>query len=238
MISLEDIQNYCSEYNIPEDYLLEILEDQKVLPMIRGKATEYSAYLFLRANLSPLKWDVQKLNLNAQPNMYDEDISITHRKTGIRLKVESKNAVRGSFSSGARSRQMPTPHFKVKCHRSRSNISLSNTTNDRYLVGDFDLLVCNTSNALFVGGSIEGLEIITDSATIDILYRHYNVDCKKNLLKACYNDWRFVIPEDIAEDGVIPRTPYVALDNDPHWTVLQNLENRLLEVVKRKRKRR
>lgn len=39
---------YCEKYFIPQEYLFEILEDSKVVPMIRGKATEYNAYLFLR----------------------------------------------------------------------------------------------------------------------------------------------------------------------------------------------
>ncbi|MEI3419691.1 MAG: hypothetical protein V8R91_00740 [Butyricimonas faecihominis] len=91
------------------------------------------------------------MNLNAQNNTIDEDVSITHSKTGINLKVECKNAVRGSFNLGKRTKILKVPHFKVKCHRSRSNISLSTTTNDRYLVGDFDLLACNTSNALYEG---------------------------------------------------------------------------------------
>ena len=42
------ITEYCATYNIPKDNLLDILEDQKVLPMIRGKATEYIGTAFLR----------------------------------------------------------------------------------------------------------------------------------------------------------------------------------------------
>ena len=81
------VKKYCEKYYVPEEYLWEILEDSKVVPMIRGKATEYSAYLFLKAKLDPHKFDVQKLNLNAQNGVDDEDVSITHRQTGIRLKV-------------------------------------------------------------------------------------------------------------------------------------------------------
>jgi hypothetical protein len=144
----DNLLKYCSKYNIPLEYLFEILEDQKVIPMIRGKSTEYNAYLILRNTLPSATWDVQKLNLNAQPNTYDEDISITHRRTGIILKVESKNAVRGSFKSGKRCRNLKEPHFTVKCHRSRSNISLAESTNDRYSTDCFDVLVVNTSNSI------------------------------------------------------------------------------------------
>ncbi|WP_423909508.1 hypothetical protein [Candidatus Spongiihabitans sp.] len=95
----DSIKEYCERYNIPLENLMDILEDQKVLPMIRGKATEYIATVVLKKLLGR-NWQVQKLNLNAQQGVYDEDISITHSKTGYRLKVEAKNAVRGSFKMG------------------------------------------------------------------------------------------------------------------------------------------
>ncbi len=126
-----DIQDYCNRYNIPIDNLMDILQDQKVLPMIRGKATEYIVTVVLTKLLGK-NWQVQKLNLNAQRGVYDEDISITHSKTGIRLKVEAKNAVRGSFRMGTDRTLIKEPHFRVKCHKSRSTISKSTTTNDRY----------------------------------------------------------------------------------------------------------
>jgi len=81
-----EIFAYCKKFNVPVEYLFEILEDQKVTPMIRGKAMEFNAYLLLESNLPKTVWSVQKLNLNAQPGFYDEDISITHRRTGIILK--------------------------------------------------------------------------------------------------------------------------------------------------------
>ena len=58
-------------------------------------------------------------------------------------------------------------------------------------------------------------------------------------MKACNQDWRFVIPADIAEkDNSIPRTPYVILQDDPHWTSIDNLNERLLRIVEVKRNER
>lgn len=238
---INEVQEYCDEYDIPEEYLFKILKDSKVVPMIRGKATEYNAFLYLRKHLNKDQWLVEKLNLNAQNNMYDEDVSITSTTTGIRLKVEVKNACRGSFSTG--SRQHKYPFFKVKCHRSRSNMSKADTTNDRYIVGEFDLLVCNPSNALYEGATFEEhLQIKKDQKLIDLLYKHYHVTNEKALVNACNNDWRFVFPSDIAEDKdgqlAIPRTPFVHLENDPHWTTIENLESRLQQLVVKKYKRR
>ncbi|MEW6652303.1 MAG: hypothetical protein AB1394_02425 [Bacteroidota bacterium] len=161
----ENILLYCRKFNVPIDYLFEILEDQKVTPMIRGKAMEYNAFLLLNKILSSTIWSVQKLNLNAQPGLYDEDISITHRRTGIILKVESKSAVRGSATDGGRSRKLDVPHFMVKSHRSRSNIKLAGSSNDLYSVDSFDLLITNSSNAIFERNTVgEKLEVIHNEA--------------------------------------------------------------------------
>ena len=116
---------YCIKYSIPLQYFFEILNDQKVNPMMRGKGMEYNILLYLQSSLDPGEWGVEKLNLNPQPNMPDVDIGVTHRRTGERLKVEAKPSVRGSMSSGKRSRVHKVPHFKVKCHRSRSNMKKS-----------------------------------------------------------------------------------------------------------------
>lgn len=231
-----ELIEYCNKFNVPIDYLFEILEDQKVTPMIRGKAMEYNAFLQLEKILPRNIWSVQKLNLNAQSGTTDEDISITHRRSGVILKVECKSGVRGSFSDGTRARIIKIPHFKVKCHRSRSNISLAGTSNDRYSVDSFDIIITNTSNALFQGNTIsENLEIIHKVGIRELLYEYYSVSNDSDLVNSSFNDWRYCIPSDIAEEGFIPRTPYVLLNSDPNWRPIAELEDRLLNVVESRR---
>jgi hypothetical protein len=228
------LTGYCKKFNVPVEHIFEILEDQKVVPMIRGKAMEYNLTLVLRQHLSPQNWNVEKLNLNAQSGAGDEDVSITHKRTGIRLRAESKSTKRGSMTSGIKSREIKQPHFLVKCHRSRSNKKL--TTNDMYSVDSFDVILTNTSNAIFQGGTIgENLEIIYDEVTKGILYEYYGVTDDIQLLSACYNDWRFCIPSDIGVEGFIPRNPKVRLLDDPNWRPLSELEDRLMQVVRDKR---
>lgn len=228
---------YCRKFNVPLEFIFEILEDQKVTPMIRGKAMEYNAFLLLDKILPKATWSVQKLNLNAQTGTYDEDISVTHRRTGVILKVESKSTVRGSVSSGQRSRNLKVPHFLVKSHRSRSNIKLAGSSNDRYSVDSFDVLITNTSNAIFEGNTVgEYLEVVHDAELKQLLFEFYSVSSDEDLISACEKDWRYCIPKDIAIDGFIPRTPYVKLDDDPNWKSLSEIEERLLEVVEEKRK--
>lgn len=225
------ITEYCQRYNIPRENLFEILEDQKVLPMIRGKATEYVGAAFLKQVLDPQEWSVEKLNLNPSAGVIDEDISVTFRRTGTRLKAETKNAVRASFSLGTRMR--PSPHFKVKCHKSRSHLGRQATTNDKYVVGEFDLLLCNVSNALFRGRALQsGLPLIQDKKALDWLRSFYEVETDDLLVRKAYDDWRLCLPHSIAdEDGVIPRTPPILMANDPNWFGPDRLANNLRSLI-------
>lgn len=232
-----NIREYCDKYNIPIENLLDILEDQKVLPMIRGKATEYIAAVVLKQTLEPREWHVQKLNLNPQANQYDEDISVTFSRTGKRLKVEAKSAVRASFKIGSKNTKVQTPHFKVKCHKSRSNISKSKTTNDRYMADEFDLIICNISNALFKGKSMRPeLELIETKEAVNWLKKFYEVQTEKELIRKAYDDWMFCFPKSIAmKDGSIPRTPTVKLEGDENWFRISKLERMLLEKIEQAR---
>lgn len=81
---------YCRKFKIPQDYVMDILNDQKVVPMIRGKATEYAVEILLKDTLNAREWVVAKLNLNAQSGTHDEDVTVTHQRTGIIIKVECK----------------------------------------------------------------------------------------------------------------------------------------------------
>ena len=223
------IREYCETYNIPLENLLDILEDQKVLPMIRGKATEYIGAALLKQSLNPRDWDVQKLNLNPQQGTHDEDVSVTYRMTGKRLKAETKSAVRGSFRLTAKKEQ--APHFRVKCHKSRSNLTKKH--NDRYVGGDFDVLLTNAANAIFKGKTLDrGMSLIDKSEAIAWLKDHYGVTTDKDLIRKAYADWRICLPSTIQmEDGTIPRTPIVKMTNDPHWFKPDTLTKHLRTLI-------
>src|ERR1051326_6709594 len=218
---------YCMKYHIRVEDFLPILNDQKVIPMLRGKAAEYNAVLTLRRVLDPQAWIVNKLNLNPQPGTADQDIGVTHRRTGIQIIIETKSAVRGSMSTGKRTRIHKVPHFYVKCHRSRSNKVLA--YNDRYLATDFDVIVSNPANALLEAGTIgENFELVSEPGLLEILYEYYGVSDKSSLEDAASKDWRFVLPASIAENvegfSVIPRTPSVLLVDDPNWRSLDQIQ--------------
>ncbi|MCL2772129.1 MAG: hypothetical protein FWD71_02160 [Oscillospiraceae bacterium] len=234
----EDLSEYCDEYIIPIDYIFNILNDQKVLPMIRGKATEYNLFVLLTEILNRNEWSVDKLNLNPQPGRQDEDISVTHKRTGIIVKLESKNAVRGSAKFGSPKTKIKVPHCMVKCHRSRSNTKKLDSGNDRYTADSFDIIVTNISNSIIESSSInKSFQLISDKNMIDFLSKLYDVPANyRDLFIACSNDWRFVIAKNIAEESLIPRTPALFLENDKNWKSISEIENSLLEIVKEKAK--
>ncbi len=225
------LSEYCDTYNIPRENIVDILEDQKVLPMIRGKATEYIGAAVLKQALDPRDWLVEKLNLNPQPGTRDADVSITYRRTGTRLRAETKNAVRASFSIGTR--QTKAPHFRVKCHRSRSNLSKATAGNDRYEVGDFDVLLCNVSNAVFRGKTQDrGLPLIEAEEAIEWLRSFYGVTNEAEIRRHAYDDWRACLPVTIAdENGMLPRTPAILMQDDSNWFGLDQLAPNLRTLI-------
>lgn len=239
----EQLDSYCYKYKIPKEFLFDILEDQKVVPMIRGKATEYQVYTKLKSILNPHEWVVSKLNINAQNGMHDEDVTITHQRTGVIIKVECKNATRGSMKYGTSRSKIKDPHCTIKCHKSRSDLSKAETTNDRYLVGDFDIIISNLSNAVIAGATYsENFELISDPNMIGKLASYYHCAPEyQDIFDNSFDDWRFAFATDIAENGVIPRTPVVLLENDPIWKpiekITENLENFAREQRSRARRR-
>jgi hypothetical protein len=126
------IRNYCEQKFIPLDYFQEIINDAKVIPMLRGKGVEYASKRAIEAVLnqhSSGMWLVEKKSLNPQPNAPDEDITIKHANyPTISIIVEAKSGALHTFVTGERTRKernKQQPHFLVKCHRSRVNYTLA-----------------------------------------------------------------------------------------------------------------
>jgi len=227
---IDEINAYCRKYGVPSEYLIRIIDDPKVVPMIRGKAVEFNVYLFLKSKLPAQAWKVEKIDMNAQPGHPDLDVLVTHLPSKTRLTVECKSAVRNSFRVS--SPKSNRPHFQVKCHRSRSFIDKE--TNDRYLVGDFDVVVTNPSNAFILKGTEEDFAVTHDRDKLKVLSSFYGSSNSEDILIKSYSDWLFASAPDIAIKGVIPRTPYVQFEKDPNWKRVDDAENVLLKAVTQK----
>ena len=62
---LSELNEFCYEHNIPIEDLHLICDDPKVIPMIRGKAFEFSLARLLRENL-PGTFEVSTPYMNAR----------------------------------------------------------------------------------------------------------------------------------------------------------------------------
>jgi len=164
----QKIREYCDKYNIPLIYLAETMYEPKVIPMIRGKAFEFSAMMALQEKLPADAWTIDKPFMNAQAGFHDVDIKVLHKDTNTVVRVECKLAGKGSY------KLFPDGHseIKVKCMRSRTlgtarvaewaprlGVSREVLTvhNDQYVRSDFDVVLSSIGNAFYETDSESGL---------------------------------------------------------------------------------
>ncbi|MEY3221378.1 MAG: hypothetical protein RLZZ203_234 [Cyanobacteriota bacterium] len=166
MKSHEELLEFCQTYNIPSEYLVPILSDPKVVPMIRGKAFEFSVVSLLSKALNPEEWIVDKPIINSQLGIHDTDVRVTHLKTNKVISVECKLAKNLSY------KRLPVSQItgsyinriSVKCMRSRTlgkemvdrlapKLGISEKVlgihNDQYLPSNFDFVVTSIGNAFY-----------------------------------------------------------------------------------------
>mgnify|MGYP003375785045 CR=1 FL=1 len=158
--------DFCVRYNIPVDYITEVLDDPKVIPMIRGKAFEFSVKQLISNILPSHTWEVSNTYINAQTNIHDVDVKIFHKGTEKIYSVECKLSGKGSYK-----RKGDSDLLRIKCMRSRTlgeaaALQRARTTgfsfdslmihNDQYIPSDFDLVVTSIGNAFYETDS-EGL---------------------------------------------------------------------------------
>lgn len=154
------VKEYCEKYNIPLEYLADTLYEPKVVPMIRGKAFEFSVMLALQEILPKSEWLVDKQVMNAQIGFHDVDVRVQHKKTKKVIRVECKLAKKGAY------RIFPDGHseIRVKCMRSRTlgpakvkelapklgvDKKILAVHNDQYLPADFDIVITSIGNAFY-----------------------------------------------------------------------------------------
>jgi len=157
----EKVKNICKEYNIPFEYLPDIINDPKVIPMIRGKGFEFSVMLALQNLLPNDQWEVNKPFTNPQLGSHDVDVRVTHKATGKIIRVECKLAKKESYRFFKTRNEI---EIKVKCMRSRTlgqekvkelarkwqiQEELLSIHNDQYLPKDFDVVITSIGNAFY-----------------------------------------------------------------------------------------
>lgn len=155
----QKIQKYCDEYNIPIYYLAEIVESSKVIPMIRGKAFEFSVLEKLTMILDSKIWAISTPFINAQASIHDIDVLVIHKIKGTRISIECKLAKKGGCKVSD-----DLTEISIKCMRSRTlgnkviqqrapklkiSEELLTIHNDQYLPNDFDFVITSIGNAFY-----------------------------------------------------------------------------------------
>ena len=156
----EKLNDLCITYEIPIRSIAEIILDPKVLPMIRGKAFEYSVAEHLREKLPDSVWSVGQPRMNAQSGQHDVDLKVVHLPSNKSISIECKMSDKGSFqiSNGK------SVSARVKCMRSRTlgpakvvqrSVELGipeeqlSAHSDSYTDNEFDFVASSLSNAFY-----------------------------------------------------------------------------------------
>jgi hypothetical protein len=188
------LTKYCIDFNIPIDYLPDILRDSKVNPMIRGKGFEFSTLIAFQDILNPEIWEVSKPNMNAQAMQHDVDILVKHIPSGKSISVECKLSKKDSF----RISKTGEIAAAVKCMRSRTlgqeiiadrapimgvTVEQLNAHKDNYLTTDFDVVASSFGNAFYTTDKESGEYIWKPTSShkgvIEKILQSPNVDLKK-----------------------------------------------------------
>lgn len=206
---IKKIQLYCEKYDIPIGYLQEIISEPKVIPMIRGKAFEFSVFLRLKQMLSA-DWIVEKPILNPQLGNHDIDIKLIHENTGKTISVECKLAAKGSF----RQYQDGNCRLRVKCMRSRTlgenqvkrlapkldiDEKLLAIHNDQYLPNDFDIVITSIANGFYITDKETDLFEWQPNNKAKIFLQHCFPDASDTELQhLTYNTMLFAFSKNLA----------------------------------------
>lgn len=189
----QEVEEFCKRFDVPIQYLAATLSDPKVVPMIRGKAFEFSAAQALRNILPEQEWRVEKPTLNAQLELKDIDVKVTHLPTSRIIRVECKLSGNGGFRSHKATKIKGTEQIvpaystiKVKCMRSRtlgeskvkelapkmdvSERSLSAHA-DSYRAADFDVVLTTIGNAFYRTNKLGEYEFAPTSNELNFLER-------------------------------------------------------------------
>ncbi|ACK68143.1 transcriptional regulator, XRE family [Rippkaea orientalis PCC 8801] len=157
---INQLSQFCQSYDLEFEYLAEVLNDPKVIPMIRGKSFEFTVKKYISQILSPQKYEITNPRLNAQTGVKDVDVMIINKESNQTYTVECKLAAKGSFRTNPKA----NPYLKVKCMRSRTlgqeaaqqranstglSHELWSIHSDQYRQEDFDFVVTSIANVFY-----------------------------------------------------------------------------------------
>ncbi len=161
---VEKLKQYCYEHGLDFENLAEVLNEPKVVPMVRGIGYEYVVISYLKNLLqNDTRFVAGKTIVNTQMDVKGSDADIFDKVTNRKIRLECKLAANGSFSTGTRI--IKYPHCKIKVMRSRTlgekmiervaamgeaTIDEITAHKDSYLPSHFDFVITNLRNAFYV----------------------------------------------------------------------------------------
>ena len=205
---IEKVESYCIKYNIPLTYLAEIINEPKVVPMIRGKAFEFSAMLRLQEILSP-NWLVDKPVMNAQFGFHDMDVRVKHVATGKTIGIECKLAGKDNFKK----LKNGTYQIRVKCMRSRTlgdakvkelapkigvDFDLLKIHNDQYVPENFDVVLTTIGNAFYdTNSETDAFDWHPNAVAIEFLEKLFKTNNPEDLQNLTFNNMYLAHSQDL-----------------------------------------
>ena len=152
----EKLEKFCAKYNISFKFLDVILDDPKVIPMIRGKSFEFFAAEVLKKKLKGYK--IENPRGNSSVGQHDVDILVIE-PNGTKHSVECKLSGKGMCKVSKDKIQI-----KVKCMRSRTlgekaiefyakhwgvSKAFIEKHRDQYRPSDFEYVITSIGNAFY-----------------------------------------------------------------------------------------
>lgn len=216
--TISSLRSYCKDHSIQFKHLPSVINDPKVVPMIRGYAFEFDVFDKVKKLFSKTKrFYVEKPYMNAEIFHPDIDIKIfdTQNKNSdgenSSYMGECKLAKNNSFKFRTRSKNYP--FCQIKCMRSRTlgkdkivqvanrlgiSEDLLNSHKDSYRYDHFDLVFTNLSNA-FYRTNTDGKFVLSPSDDeIEFLKLFFNTSNSKKSLKLLRKEKFFSIMKETA----------------------------------------
>ncbi len=184
---------FCNKYDISYDFLDVILEDPKVIPMIRGKSFEFFAAEQLKS-LVPKDFSISNPRSNSSIGNHDVDIEIKTQRGDIHS-VECKLASKGGCKITD-----TLIEIKVKCMRSRTlgerafdfysrhweiSRTLIENHKDQYRPSDFEYILTSIGNSFYSTGN-DGLYFWNPSTKESKFLSTIGVNNKADAYKKLY----------------------------------------------------
>lgn len=242
---VKEIEVFCEKYNVPIEYLPQIAGDLKVIPMIRGKAFEFSTLIRLRNILNKRVWLIEKPNLNPQRGFEDADIVVTHIKSKRKIRVECKLSKNNDFSV------VKDNHYKlrVKCMRSRTlgeemikveapklgvSVKALRAHKDSYRGSSFDLVITSIGNAFYKSNTEDGLMEWAPTKDGDAF-----LECLKKKMKSkdsikniAFDTMLGICSKDLVPGGIAGPCPRRNCKNKNKCGFIPNYPNLLIDYKK------